>query len=165
MISSLQTDSWLSIIFRGGFFAFLWLIITAGATNSWIVGGPVVILAVVVSRALLPVKLCIWHEFFIFVPFFLYRSLLGGADVAWRAFHPVMPIVPELVEYPIRLPSGLPQVFMANTISLLPGTLSATLDQGVVRVHVLDSRSDFLAELNAVEQRVARLFGVSLDFS
>lgn len=99
------------------------------------------------------------------MPFFLIRSLLGGADVAWRAFHSGMPIAPDLIEYPLRLPPGLPQVFMANTVSLLPGTLSASLNQGIQKLHVLDGRNGVLAELEAVEQRVARMFGTYLKFS
>ena len=90
------------------------------------------------------------------------RSLLGGADVAWRAFHPGMPIAPDFIEYPLRLPPGLPQVFMANTVSLLPGTLSAALDRSVLKVHVLDSRRGVLTELETMERSVARMFGTSL---
>lgn len=86
-------------------------------------------------------------------------------DVAWRAFHPRMPIAPDLIEYPLRLPPGLPQVFMANTISLLPGTLSAELDQGILQIHVLDSQKDFLAEVKMVEHNVARMFDISLKSS
>ncbi len=93
------------------------------------------------------------------------HSLLGGADVAWRAFHPGLPIAPDLIEYPLRLPPGLPRVFMANTVSLLPGTLSASLDRSVLKVHVLDSRRGVLAELEAVEQSVARMFGTSYKLS
>jgi multicomponent Na+:H+ antiporter subunit E len=91
------------------------------------------------------------------------RSLLGGVDVARRALHPDLPIAPGLIEYPLRLPPGLPQVFMANTVSLLPGTLSAALDRSVLTVHVLDRRTGFLADLKTVEQSVARLFGASLE--
>ena len=82
--------------------------------------------------------------------------------MAWRAFHPRMPIAPDLIEYPLRLPPGLAQVFMANTVSLLPGTLSAALERSVLKVHVLDGRKDFLTELESLEQSVARMFGVSL---
>ncbi len=99
------------------------------------------------------------------MPFFLINSLLGGADVAWRALHPDLPIAPDLLKYLLRLPPGLPRVFMANTVSLLPGTLSAALDQNILRIHVLDSRRDVLAELEALEQRVARMFGTSLSHS
>jgi len=93
------------------------------------------------------------------------RSLMGGADVAWQAFHPDLPIAPDLIEYPLRLPPGLPRVFMANTVTLLPGTLSAELDRSVLHVHVLDSRKNFVAELEVVEENVARVFGVSLNFA
>ena len=54
---------------------------------------------------------------------------------------------------------------MINTISLLPGTFSAELDQDLLKVHVLDSQKDFLSELKAVEQSVARMFGISLKDS
>ncbi len=59
------------------------------------------------------------------------------------------------------LPS-LPQVFMVNIFSLLPGTLSAELDVKGLQVHVLDERKDFLSELEEIEQRVATIFAVSL---
>lgn len=99
------------------------------------------------------------------MPFFLIRSILGGTDVAWRAFHPGMPIDPYLLKYPIRLPPGLPRVFMANTVSLLPGTLSAELGSTYLNVHVLNKRKDVLSELEKLERRVAALFGISLPAS
>ena len=96
------------------------------------------------------------------MPFFFRRSLQGGVDVARRAFHPRMPIAPELIDYPLRLPPGLPRVILVNTVSLLPGTLSAELDGQVLKVHVLDGLGDFMPELEALEQSVARMSGVSL---
>ena len=53
-------------------------------------------------------------------------------------------------------------MFMANTVSLLPGTLSAELDEDHLRVHVLDQTGSFATGLAVVEARVARLFGLSL---
>mgnify|MGYP001555497655 CR=1 FL=1 len=85
--------------------------------------------------------------------------------MAWRAFHPSMPIVPVDIDYPLRLPPGLPQVFLAKIVSRLPGTLSATLDEQALKVHVMDSRGDFVTELKALEQRVARMCGVMLAAS
>jgi multicomponent Na+:H+ antiporter subunit E len=74
-----------------------------------------------------------------------------------------MPITPELIEYPLRLPPGLPRVILVNTVSLLPGTLSAELVGQVLRVHVLDSLGDFLAELEALEKRVRRMWRRTTD--
>ena len=143
----------------------IWWSLADGAAPSWWIGVPVVLLALIASAVLLPPASFIWYEFVRFVPFFLLRSLLGGADVAWRAFHPGIPIAPDLIAYPLRLPPGLPRVFMANTVSLLPGTLSAELSANCLTVHVLDGRKDFLSELKAVEHRVARMFGISLKVS
>ena len=154
--------SWSTIVSRGVLFSLIWWILTDGAAPSWWIGVPAVLLAVTASTALVPPAHLVWYELLRFVPFFLMRSLLGGADVAKRAFHPGMPIAPDLIEYPLRLPPGLPRVFMANTVSLLPGTLSAALDRSVLKVHVLDRRKGSLAELEAVEQSVARMFGASL---
>jgi multicomponent Na+:H+ antiporter subunit E len=51
---------------------------------------------------------------------------------------------------------------MANTVSLLPGTLSAELDEHCLRVHVLDQTGAFALELSVLEERVADLFGLRL---
>lgn len=165
MTSVKARTSWLAIASRGGQFALIWWILTDGVASSWWIGVPAVLLAVVTSAALLPATPFVWSEFLRFVPFFLMRSLLGGIDVAWRAFHPGLPIAPDLIEYPLQLPPGLPRVFMANTVSLLPGTLSAALDQNVLKVHVLDNQSSYQAELVALEQRVAAIFSTSLQLT
>lgn len=149
-------------VFRTLVFALLWWILTQGAINSWLVGVPVVLLAVLASGWLLPAIPWSLPGIVGFVPFFLWRSLYGGVDVARRALHPKLPISPGLFDYRWRLPPGLPRVFMANTVSLLPGTLSAELGQEHLRVHVLDQSGDFIPELSVVEERVARLFGLSL---
>lgn len=159
----ITTNGFMSIVSRTGMLLLIWWILTDGAASSWWIGVPAVVLAVMASVALLPPVHLVWYECLRFVPFFLMRSLIGGTDVAWRAFHPRMPIDPDLIEYPLRLPPGLSRVFMSNTVNLLPGTLSAALDQNIMKVHVLDRKKDFLAELEAVEQNVARLFGISLN--
>lgn len=162
MTSIKRRIRWSTILSRGGIFSLIWWVLTNGAAPSWWIGVPAVLLAVVVSVTLLPPTPFVWYQFLRFVPFFLMRSLLGGADVAWRAFHPGMPIAPDFIEYPLRLPPGLPQVFMANAVSLLPGTLSAALDGSALKVHVLDSRRGVLTELEKMERSVARMFGTSL---
>lgn len=153
------------VVSRVLLFSLLWWMLTDGDVQSWWIGVPAVSFAVIASVALLPPVPLVWQELFRFAPFFLRRSLQGGVDVAWRAFHPGMPIAPALIDYPLRLPAGLPRVILANIVSLLPGTLSATLDGQILKVHVLDSRGDFMTELNALEQRVARMCGVLLTTS
>ena len=157
--------SWSTIASRGVLFSLIWWFLTDGAAPSWWIGVPTVLLAVAASTALLPLTSFVWYEVLKFVPFFLMHSLLGGVDVAWRVFHPRLAIAPDFVEYLLRLPPGLPRVFMVNTVSLLPGTLNAALDRNILKIHVLDNRRDVLAELEALEKRVALMFGTSLSLS
>ena len=159
------TTNGLSILLRLVTFLLIWWVLTEGMTSSWWFGVPAILLALITSIALLPPMHLVWYECIRFIPFFLKNSLSGGVDVAWRAFHPRLPIAPDLIEYPLRLPPGLSQVFMANTVNLLPGTLSAALERNIMKVHVLDSQKDFLGELEAVEQHVARIFGLPLGIS
>ncbi|GJL77429.1 MAG: hypothetical protein NPINA01_04180 [Nitrospinaceae bacterium] len=154
-----------AMISRVGVFLLIWWILTDGAPSSWWIGVPAVLLAGIVSAALIPPVPIVWLELLKFVPFFLLHSLLGGVDVARRAFQPNLPIAPGLIEYPFQLPQGLPLVFMTTIVNLLPGTLIAEFDQSLLKVHVLDRRKDFMTELEAVEQRVARIFGTSLQIS
>ena len=148
--------------FRTVLFALLWWILTDGAITSWLVGAPTVVFAVLASGALLPRVSWSLSGIIRFVPFFLWHSLYGGVDVARRALHPRLPISPELFDHKWRLPPGLPRVFMANTVSLLPGTLSAELGEAHLRVHVLDYTCTFVSELPVIEARVAALFGLKL---
>lgn len=151
-----------SILSRGILFTLLWWVLTDAVTTSWWIGAPAILIAVGTSLKLLPPIPFAWYEFLKFLPFFFIHSLMGGIDVAWRAFHPNMPIDPDIIDYPTLLPPGLPQMFMATTINLLPGTLSTTLDRNVLKVHVLNVRKEFTTELKSVEKSIAQMFGVTL---
>jgi len=163
-----QTDrgiDWSTVVSRALLFSLPWWALTDGTAGSWWIGASAVACAVIISVTLVPLLGLVWREVMEFVPFFLWHSLKGGMDVAWRAFHPRMPITPELIVYPLRLPPGLPRVILVNTVSLLPGALSAELAGQVLKVHVLDSLGDFLAEPEALEQCVGCIFsGASEDF-
>ena len=145
-----------------GFLVLLWWILTDGVYSSWWIGIPAILFVVTVSTTRISNRAFIWSEVPRFLLFFILHSLRGGADVAWRVLQRDMPIAPGIYEYRLRLPSGLPQVMMANSVGLLPGTLSVGLEKNVLSVHVLDNRTDFLAELKAVEQHIARMFGKPL---
>lgn len=158
-----MADKLTSFLVRGVLFAALWWIIADGAPSSWWIGVPAVLLATGISVLLVPPFSLVLWELLRFVPLFLVKSLMGGVDVGRRAFQPEMGITPDLVEYPLRLPPGIAAVFMSNVVSVLPGTLSAELDEHTLTVHVFDTRKPFLQELEVIEESVARLFGVPLQ--
>ncbi len=143
-------------------FATIWWILTNGVMESWWVGVPVVLLATSVSVVLLPPGSWSFMGIIRFIPFFLWRSLYGGADVAVRAMHPHLPIAPGKYTYPWRLPPGISRVFMANTVSLLPGTLSTELNNDCLLVHILDLTGRYSFELRRIEEHVADVFNLCL---
>ncbi len=155
----LKRIGWSTVASRVLVFSFLWWILAGGNAQSWGFGTLAVLGTVIVSAALLPTVPIVWRGVLEFAPFFLWRSLQGGADVAWRAFHPRMPIAPAVIDYPLQLAPGLAQVILANIVSLLPGTLSASLNGQTLTVHVLDGRGDSMAGLKDLERRVSRLCG------
>lgn len=171
MMSRLSSKSWLNDLmnihfriawFRVVAFAFMWVMLTEGSVNSWLVGAPIVLVATLISMVLVsPFSCSVIHSVH-FVPFFIWNSLRGGANVAWCALNPKIPIAPGLIDFPLRLPPGISRVFMANTVSLLPGTLSVNLGKNHLKVHVLDTRKNVLSELMTLEKIVAKMFNISL---
>jgi multicomponent Na+:H+ antiporter subunit E len=97
-----------------------------------------------------------------FVPFFLLQSFRGGIDVARRAFSPSLPLSPAFLHYPIRLQEETARVLFINTISLLPGTFSADLQGRALTVHLLSADQEAHSRLAGLEERVARIFSLTL---
>lgn len=95
-----------------------------------------------------------------FLPYFLLVSARGGLDVAVRAFRGSGALNPGFIDYPVTLRGELAVLF-ANVVSLLPGTLTARVEEGRMTVHVLDTRSDVAGRLGELERRVGRAFGAT----
>jgi multicomponent Na+:H+ antiporter subunit E len=146
--------------------ALLWWALVGDDPGSWYFGVPAIAVAVAVGLALSSKE--IHHPVsplgaLRFIPFFLRDSLSGGVDVALRALRPNMPLVPDLLEYDLRVPEGAPRILVENTLSLLPGTLTADVRGRRLYVHTLVEASYVLDELRELEERVADVFGLELE--
>ncbi|MFQ3567321.1 MAG: Na+/H+ antiporter subunit E [Aggregatilineales bacterium] len=150
---------------RGALFAGLWWVLNRGNIDSWILGIPVVILATSLSAFILPTKRWRIHVLgvILYVLYFLRKSVLSSIDVAMRVLRPEMPLRPGLLHYPLRLRQGYGRVIVANTTSLLPGTLCVDLKDDILIVHVLDKDAPVIEELRILEMRVAAIYGVKLS--
>lgn len=140
-------------------FALLWVVLTGGRAESWLLGLPAVLIAAWVAgkeRRFPTVRLSIWG-IVRFMGFFLKASLTSGLDVVRRALHPQLRLHPDLIDYRLSLSTEAARVFMTDAISLLPGTLSADLAGNRLTVHVLDRTMPIHAELKALEERVAAM--------
>jgi multicomponent Na+:H+ antiporter subunit E len=99
-----------------------------------------------------------WSGLLPFAGLFLRESVRGGWDVAWRVFHPHLPVAPGFVRFSTVLPEGPARHLFANVVSLLPGTVAAGFEGDDVIVHAIDVNSGVESSLRAVEERVASLF-------
>lgn len=149
------------LIARAISFAALWAILGGG--HGWAIGVPVVIIAVAATSSAPPAGHWSLSGLARFIPYFLWNSLRGGIDVAARAVHPRLPIDPTIVRYELRLDATLARVLMANTVTLLPGTLSAELHDAALEVHALNASADLAEMLDKLELRIADLFGQQLE--
>lgn len=159
----IKTSRVQSFILRALIFVIIWWVVTDANMSSWWIGIPAVVIALIASNYLMPVSKINWYELYKFAPRFIILSIVGGVDVARRALHPKLQIVPALIEYPSGLPIGLPQVFFINAVSLLPGTLIADVHGNVIKAHILDDTSEIFDELRSIEQSIAKIFVVTLD--
>lgn len=139
----------------------IWLVIAEGEIGSLVVGAPLALVAALISVSLAPVSgnRVSLGGLARFAGYFAVESVRGGIDVAIRAYRPSMPIDPACVSYALRLKEPLARVVFANTVSLLPGTLSASFEGDALVVHALDQAQPVIESLATLERRVADLFG------
>ncbi|CRI67588.1 putative Na(+)/H(+) antiporter subunit E [Thiocapsa sp. KS1] len=161
---SVSAHPWAALSRAGGF-ALVWVVLVGPDLVSWIIGGPFVIAATLASLRLSEPRdrTLSLPSLVGFVPYFLWESLRGGLDVAARVLIPRMRVDPGNRTYRLRLRSPEARLVFIDSISLLPGTLSADLRGDLVTVHALDVRTDVVEGLRVLERRVAALFGESLE--
>jgi multicomponent Na+:H+ antiporter subunit E len=92
------------------------------------------------------------------LPGFVWRSLLGGLDVARRAVDPRMPLAPGWTSVPCRLSPG-GRFLIGAEFSLMPGTLIAGCRGGEYLVHLLDARQPARHLIEAEENRLGHALG------
>jgi len=82
------------------------------------------------------------YVYFVFhyLPVLLKEIVLANIDVAYRVIHPRLPITPGIVKVKTSLKSDVALTFLANSITLTPGTLSVDIDKakGFLYVHWID---------------------------
>ncbi len=139
----------------------LWWALSGGAPGSWPVGLAAIALALAAQARLRGAGR---HGLSVraipaFLGYFVLASIRGGIQVAALALRPRTALRPAMLAFDLRLERPSERMFLAAVLSLLPGTLSAGLEDGRLTLHVLDRDAANEDELRGVERRVARLFG------
>jgi multicomponent Na+:H+ antiporter subunit E len=107
-----------------------------------------------------------------FVGHFLVDLVVSGAQVAWRAIGPDGVRQGAIVRVQLRVDSDILLTVVAETISLVPGSLVLDLDreQRLISVHLLhaadlDDVARQKAGVLATEERIVRAFGSPADIA
>jgi multicomponent Na+:H+ antiporter subunit E len=104
---------------------------------------------------MLPLQL--WR-FVVYLGWVLWRIVVSGLQVAWVVVNPKVPPQPRMLRFRTGMESGLARVMLANTISLVPGTLTVRLEGDTYLVHALvpEAAEDLLD--GRMQTKIARIF-------
>lgn len=149
------------VLLRTTLMLFLWWVLSEGDLAGLAFGILMVVLVTTVSLWLFPPTgwYLRWWRLPGFLCWFVGRSLLAGLDVAGRLLQPRLRLHPGVVTLPLMLSAGPPCWWLANSLSLLPGTLSVELREQSIEVHSLDTRLDVPRAVADAQRRVADLYG------
>jgi multicomponent Na+:H+ antiporter subunit E len=152
-----------AIVRRAVAFLALWLILVGGPDPSDRPAGVIALAAATwVSLRLLPPGAARLAPIALarLVSRFLRQSIVAGADVAWRALDPRLPLRPGFVTHSAFLPPGPALNAFCALTSLAPGTLPAGPDDsGAIVVHCLDVGQPVASHLVADEKLFIRALG------
>lgn len=143
----------------------VWWALTEGDLSGIGFGLVIATLATLVSVYIFPpgTRRIRMVPFLLFVVFFMARSVTAGIDVSRRLLSPSLPTNPGYLSFDLNLPEGGPRWLLANTLSLMPGTLSVDLDGARIDLHCLDTCDPVEDDVRTVERKVAAIFGLPLD--
>lgn len=153
-----------SMLATGAALAVIWAGLHWNDPTSWVIGLPTAIIGAA-ATCLLPAApsptVSVLGAFRLAV-FALAGILRGARDVSVFTLAPAR-LRSGCLTFHTRLPEGRPRRLFALLITLLPGTLTVRLEKNRLAVHAIDRGPATRADLNALEARVAGLFGLTLD--
>ncbi len=81
-------------------------------------------------------------SFLKYLPFFIIEMVKANIDVARRVINPSLPINPGIVAIKTDLKSDQAKMFLANSITLTPGTLTVDIKDNTLYIHWIDVESE-----------------------
>jgi multicomponent Na+:H+ antiporter subunit E len=100
-------------------------------------------------------KRYLWFAYYCLV--FIWECLKANIDVAFRVIHPDMPIHPGIVKVKTTIKSDTGLTFLANSITLTPGTLTVDIDkdESCLYIHWIEVRAK---DVEGATQRIVKRF-------
>jgi multicomponent Na+:H+ antiporter subunit E len=91
------------------------------------------------AKLLNPVR---WFWLLVYIPVFAYMCLKSNIDVALRVLSPGLQIRPGIVKIRTSLKSDIARVFLADSITLTPGTMTVEIKDDVLYIHWIEVGAD-----------------------
>lgn len=98
-----------------------------------------------------------------YLAWLLTRIPPAAVDVALSILIPARAPRPGVVRFSTGLYSPAARTLLANSITLVPGTLTLSVDGGEFVVHALDARATRDLASGEVQRRIARIFNIEPD--
>jgi multicomponent Na+:H+ antiporter subunit E len=127
----------------------VWLLLTWNVTVQNVIAGVIVAALSAAlfghlfprhSRLMLNLRRVLW--FLYYIPVFLIHCFKANLDVAYRVLHMNVPIRPGIVRVRTTLKSDMALTFLANSITLTPGTLTVDIIDNDMYIHWINVASD-----------------------
>ncbi len=98
-----------------------------------------------------------WH-YVVYLVWLVGRIVPAGVQVAYHVLHPRLPIDPGVLRFRTTLHSPVARTMLANSITLVPGTMTIEVDGDEFAVHAfIPSAADDLASAK-LQNRIADIF-------
>lgn len=141
----------------------LWLLLTASFATDELLSG--FLISLVISLITAP-KMNIlnglnFHWAFLiglvrYLVYFFYALIKANLDLAKRVLSKDMKINPRMVEIETTMQSDLGKLFLANSITLTPGTLTVDVNENRLLVHWIDCPEN--TDLDAITHTIVSKF-------
>lgn len=155
----------LSLIFRRlVFFCSIWFVLSKADLSSWPFAFPTILISTWISLCLVGPEGQLFKPVVLlgYLPLFVWKSIASAFDVMVRVLNPSLPIQPGLVHYHLTLTHEGARVLLANCITMLPGTISAQLNDDHLIIHSLDTSLPVHAIINRLERKIANIFRLEI---
>lgn len=137
-----------------------WLLLTLSVNLDHLIAGVIIVLlGTIIFGGYFtdkPVKFLQLHRLFwfiIYIPFFIWYMFKANIDVAYRVLHPERPIKPGIVKIRTTLKTNIAKVFLANSITLTPGTMTCEIDDDYLYIHWIWVQSSEIEEASKIIAR------------
>ncbi|MFC1807482.1 Na+/H+ antiporter subunit E [Candidatus Omnitrophota bacterium] len=97
-----------------------------------------------------------WYFLGNYVPVFIWEVIKANFDVAYRVLHPNLLIKPGIVKVRTELKTDVALTFLANSITLTPGTMTVDIDKdnGILYIHWINTNvEDIDATTKSIVER------------